>query len=263
MENQEVPTHKKSSKKRWLFFLLPVVLMLVVIQYATLSTISVLNQLKAVSELKDVDVPFYEVKDSAWLSAFKDRNWIDCRLQTSKTDSISLSVNLKDSILQLELKGVVIKTTPIIDFKADRFFQELNPVAYHHYLGEATTCTDMQATIEKVPLIVKKAPKDTLEYASHSHVIDTLKKEDVHWLIMLQNGIELRVEGTETNNNLNTWQNSFWVKQNYIQIKKDLARTLKFQVPEYHPTIQLVITQTDAKTIYRALPNQPKVCVRL
>lgn len=262
MRNKEITAYKNSWGKRWLAFLLPVILLSIAIQYTSLSTISVQKQLKTVSEIKDVDVPFYEVKDSAWLSAFKDRNWIDCRLQTSKADSISLSVNLKDSILQLELKGVVIKTTSIIDFKADRFFQELNPVAYHHYFGEETMSTGMQATIEKIPVIVKKAPKDTLEYAAQSHVVDTLKREDVHWLIMLANGIELRVEGTETTAKSYSWQNGFWLKQDYLRIKNNMDRTLKFQVPEYNPTLKLVISETDAKAIYRALPHQPKICIR-
>ncbi|MCK3683319.1 hypothetical protein [Maribellus sp. YY47] len=263
MENQEGTAPKTSSKKRWLAFLLPVILLLVSIQYATLSTISVQEHLKMVSEIKDVDVPFYDVKDSAWISAFKDRNWIECRLETSKTDSISLSVNLKDSILQLELKGVVIKTTPIIELHADRFFEELNPVAYHHYFGEETASREMQATIEKIPLIVKKAPKDTLEYAAQSHVVDTLKREDVHWLIMLDNGIELRVEGTDTTRTSNAWHNKFWLKQDYHQIKNNFAKTLKFEVPQYNPTIKLVISENDAKAIYRALPRQPRVCIRL
>lgn len=263
MENPESGIRKKTSKKRWLTFLLPFVLLFIVIQYAALSIVSVQEKLKDLSEIKDVDVPFNNVKDSAWISAFKDRNWVECRLKTSKTDSISLSVNLKDSILQLELKGVVIKTTPIIEFKTDHFFEELNPVAYHHYFGEETTCTNMQATIEKIPVIVKKAPKDTLEYASQSHVIDTVKNEDVHWLIMLDNGVEIRVEGTDSSVQANAWQNWFWLRQDYVEIKNNLAQTIQFRVPDYYPGIKLVISETDAKAIYRALPAQPKVCIRL
>ena len=71
----------------------------------------------------------------------------------------------------------------MIDFKIDELFKHLKLGAYHHYFGEPALGESLLATIEKEPLIVKKAPRDSVEFANQSHVIDSTKQEAVHWLV--------------------------------------------------------------------------------
>ena len=73
--------------------------------------------------------------DSVLVDLFKKKVFLETRFQMSKADSINLSINLKDSILQLELKGVVIKSTKITDFEVDQFLYQLKPATYQHLFG--------------------------------------------------------------------------------------------------------------------------------
>lgn len=265
MNIQKYTQNTKHPVRRFFAVAIPLVLVLIALQYAVLSIVSVRNHLKAVYELEDVQLLSGTFgSDTAYFNHYKEKTWLETRFQIAKTDSISLSVNLKDSVLQLELKGVVLKSSPLLDFKADQFFHELTPGAYHHFFGVQATGASALSTIEKEPLIVKKAPKDTAEFNAQSHIEkDTTKLEAVHWLVKLDNGIVLKIEGTDELANTDWWGGKkFWWKQDFEQMKLDMRKTLVFKVPEYQPAISMVISEDDARAIYRALPQHPLICIR-
>lgn len=265
MDIQKYNQNKKHALRRFIAVAVPAVLILIAVQYAVLSLVSVRKALKAVYELEDVKLlsgSFGE--DTSYVSLYKEKTWLETRFQIAKTDSISLSVNLKDSVLQLELKGVVLKTSPLIDFKADQFFHQLSPAAYHHFFGVQASGESALSSIPKEPLIVKKAPKDTTEFNAQSHIEkDTLKTEAVHWMLKLDNGIVLKIEGTDELAD-NEWMagKKFWWEQDFDQMKTDMRKTLFFKTPDYQPAISMVISEADAKAIYRALPQHPLICIR-
>ena len=256
--------HKKIySIRTWLQFILPGVLFLIALQYTLLSIISVHQLVTTVSTGSDFQPSFDEINDTTWLNLYKEKTWLESRLRLAKTDSISLSINLKDSLMQLELKGVVLKSSKIIDSKSDRFFSMLSPTAYHYYFGTEATGENTKSTIEKMPIILKKAPKDSIEYANQNSIPESSINEEVHWILELNNGIVLQIEGTaESGKQKKKWRNSFWLKQNFYRIKTELRETLQFNVPEYNPTISFIVAEPDAKAIYRALPEKPLVCIR-
>jgi hypothetical protein len=254
--------NKNRSVKRWLVYILPALLLFVVVQYAVLSIVSVRSHLKTEFRDQDKKLAGIDIQDTTLFNLYKEKTWLESRLQVAGEDSISLSVNMKDSVLQLELKGVVLKTSKVIDFKADRYFTHLQPEAYHHLFGSVASGESALATIEKVPLIVKKAPKDTAEYASQSHVMDSVKTEEVHWLLTLNNGIILKIEGTDKGSASSRYRNKFWWQLDMNQLKEDIRKTMLFKVPEYQPTIAMIVSEADARAIYRALPEKPSVCIR-
>lgn len=245
-----------------LTIVLPVLLGLIALQYIVFSVLSVRKEYKKIVLSSDNSFPEVTKEDTAWFKLYKEKTWLESRLNTAKSDSISLSVNLKDSLLQLELKGVVLLSSPIINFKADRFFNELPANGYHVLFGKEVVAKNSLSTIEKVPLTVKKAPKDSLEYANQSQVPDSIPNEEVHWLMQLDNEIELRIEGSDPELGEKQLRNKFWWKRDFNQITRNLEETLLFKTPEYKPVITVVVTKTDAKAIYRALPDKPAVNIR-
>jgi len=240
------------------------ILLLVAGQYAALSVLAVRKHLKSLYELEDVRLlSGQQDADSAYFNLYKEKIWLETRFQIAKTDSISLSLNLKDSLLQLELKGVVLKAVKIQQFRCDPFFQHLNAGAYYHYFGSQATGESALSTIVKEPLTVKKAPKDTIEFANQKHVADSVKSEAVHWLLKLDNGITVKIEGSDADSRTDWWLGQrFWWRQDLVKLKEDLKQTVAFKVPEYVPEIEMVISESDAKAIYRALPTYPLVCIR-
>jgi len=263
--NSQKYTRKLSHPVRRFFAVtIPVVLLLIVGQYAVLSIVAVRDNLKMLYDQEDVKLLSGNIPaDSTWFMHYKDKTWLETRYQISRTDSISLSVNLGDSTLQLELKGVVLKRSKILDFRADQIFSHLNEGAYHHFFGVQAVAESALSTIEKEPLIVKNAPKDTIEYAEQEHVIGSAKSEVVHWLLQLDNGIVLKIEGADKLSNDGGWMGrKFWWKQDFMQLKKDIQKTLFFEIPDYKPEIAMVISEADAKAIFRALPTSPLICIR-
>ncbi len=242
-----------------------VLTLVVSLQYVVLSVMSVRKYINAIYQEEDVRLltPATE-PDSAYFAVYKERTWLETRYQISQTDSISLSVNLKDSLLQLELKGVVLKSTKLLDFQCDQLLGQLRSGAYHHFFGVQAKGLEHLSTIEKVPLVVKMAPKDTAEFNRQSQVKEIAKPEAVHWVMQLDNDIELRIEGTNSESRSDWWRGQqFWWKQDMRKLGTKLKSTARFRVPDYQPSISLVISESDAKAIYRALPVYPLVAIRL
>ncbi|PTN08822.1 hypothetical protein [Mangrovibacterium marinum] len=256
---------RKSKERKFITIFGSVILLLVAVQYVVLSIIAVRNYVKMLYQQEDVRLLSVAAEpDAETCTLYRDKTWLESRFQLTKADSISLSVNLKDSVLQLELKGVVLKSSKLIDFQIDELFRRLNIGAYHHYFGEPARGTSLLSTIARSPLVVKKAPRDSVEYANQQHIIATTRQEIVHWMLTLDNQIVLKIEGVDTDARSEWLQSKqFWWKQDLKQAKTDLQKTIRFKQPDYRPSISLILNEADAKAIFRALPDQPQVCVRL
>lgn len=255
-----------SARFRRLLIVIYTILAVIALQYTFFSVIAVRKRMDAINNEIDVKLltPADAGKDTAWLRLYKEKDWLEARFQIARTDSISLSVDLSDSTMQIELKGVVLKKTKILDFDVDRFLYRLNAGAYHHLLGKQARADTVISSIPREPLIVKKAPKDTTEVEDGTAVIDTAKLEIVHWVLNLDNQMVLKIEGIDPGVGSDWWAgHRFWMFQNLKQTAKDLSRTILFKTPEYHPEIRLVIPEADARALYRALPVKPLVCIRL
>lgn len=250
-------------------FIMYGVLILIVgitVQYAVLSVMAVRQKAKTFNQEVDASLlPLNDkVMDSVILDLFQKKVFLETRFQMSKTDSISLSVNLKDSVLQLEFKGVVLKSTKITDFEIDQFFYQIKPAAYQHLFGTQSKVVNELSTISKEPIVVKKAPKDTTEVIAPIVIIDSLKTEAVHWMLKLDKEIILKIEGSDQFSR-SDWMigQKFWLWQDVDNFKIKLKQTIRFKTPEYYPEIRLVISESEAKAIYRALPVRPFVSIRL
>ncbi len=240
-----------------------VLVLLISIQYIVISVIAVRKVYVAANTSETGDQIDLNAKDSTWLELFKQKNWLESRIKLAQTDSIYLSINLQDSTLQLELKGVVLKTTSIIELDYDRFFDAIPANAYHFYFGEVASGIQTLASIEKIPLTIKKAPKDSIEFAAQSQVTDTLEQQSINWLMKLDNGILIKIRGINTEQTNQNESTSFWRKHKLQEIQSNLSKSLVFKVPEYNPTIEIIVNEADAKAIYRAIPEVPMVCIRL
>ncbi|PKQ62511.1 hypothetical protein BZG02_12365 [Labilibaculum filiforme] len=242
-----------------------IVMIGIALQYGIFSVIGVRQKMKMFDEQVDVVLlPLNEKHmDSVIVDLFQKKVFLETRFQMSKNDSISLSLNLKDSLLQLEMKGVVIKSTKITDFEVDEFLYQLKPATYQHLFGTQMKVKSYLSTISKAPIVVKKAPKDTTEAQAASAKIDSVKTEAVHWMLTLDKEIILKIEGSDEFSRSDWWNGQmFWFRED-LNSFKNLKETIRFKVPEYYPEIRLVISEAEAKAIYRALPSKPFVGIRL
>ncbi len=254
-----------TGRSRLILRVVYVVLAVIALQYTVFSVAAVRKRMNAINSQIDVKLLTTRAvkEDTAYIRLYKEKDWLETRLQIARTDSISLSVDLLDSAFQIELKGVVLKKSKILDFDADRFLCRLHPAAYHHVLGKQAMADTVISSIVKQPLIIKKAPKDTADVEDGTVMIDTSRVEAVHWVLKLDNQIVLKIEGVDPDPRGWWTGQKFWFFQNLGQAAGDLSRTMLFKTPEYCPVIRLVVPEADARAFYRALPFKPLVCIRL
>ncbi|WP_372752888.1 hypothetical protein [Labilibaculum sp.] len=237
----------------------------IALQYGIFSVIGVRQKMKMFDRQVDANLLSLNENyiDSNIVDLYQKKVFLETRFQMSKNDSINLSLNLKDSLLQLEMKGVVIKSTKIIDFEVDQFLYHLKPATYQYLFGSQLQVNSYLSTISKAPIVIKKAPKYAGEALVSNAKIDSVKTEAVHWMLCLDKEIILKIEGRDQFSQSNWWSgHMFWWREDLNNFKK-IKKAILFTVPEYHPEIRVVVSESEAKAIYRALPVKPFVGIRL
>ncbi len=234
------------------------------LSYAVFSVAGVRQKMKLLNEQSDAQLLNFDplLVDSAYMELFREKNWLETRLILSKADSIYLSVNLNDSLVQLEMKGVVLVQIKMLDFKYDRFFDELSPGVYRHLFATQVQVDSTFSTIEKMPITIKKVVGGNSEMKGESP--DTIRiVETVHWISWLDNGVRINIEGVGTDFPTGNWRSEvFWISQDLQKIAQTIRQTSALKLPDYYPEITLVLSDRDAKTIFRALPEKPFVAFR-
>ena len=191
----------------------------------------------------------------------KENAFTEAKLALSKTDSVSLVIDLVDSLVTLELKGVSIHKAKILNFTATSVLTSLQPDALLNLMSTPMKVDKQHSTLVKVPGIVKKAPKDTIEAAQQEEVKDTLEEQrPSFYYFKLNNSIE--VTFVHEHKEKNSYFPLFYDQK--LKIFRATTDSLKhFKLPEYTPEIRIELHKTDAKTIFRALPNKALVVIRI
>lgn len=199
--------------------------------------------------------------DSTYLALLKQKAFLQARVTLAQSDSIYLSLNLNDSLLSLEINGVSVHKAAIKSIAASRMLKGVNDHAILSMLSEPFTVSRNFSSIEKEPLMIKLAPKDTSEYEPDI-IPDTAYYEPVNFIMEMENGTRLfiyQAEKVKTGDGLR--QFLFDMKYRIRSEASRFARIITFRIPEYHPYIKLRVSRSDARIIYRALPWRSQAAV--
>jgi hypothetical protein len=264
METENV--NKKNNKKTTL-----VVLGIFVLSFLLYYSIMVMvSSLKKNEELKELysykqdeknKVDERVFSDSSYLKLFKEKAWLQSKIAMAETDSIYLTVDLPDSIVNLEISGVVVHSTSIKKQNISKILRTGDDYIITSMLSRPLTVAYNLASIPKAPIMIKMAPKDTSEFKPDI-IPDTADFEPVNYIMEMENGLVMLVYQEER---LNPGDGFHLFKFDLKYRMKHAIRTMKsiitFKVPEYHPFIKLILPRTDAKIIYRALPEHGQIAV--
>jgi hypothetical protein len=183
------------------------------------------------------------------------------RLIKSELDSISLSINLPDSILSLDIKGVSIYIVKIDYVKFSPIFDQFNKSSLINCFSSPFYIKNQYATIVKEPIVIKNAPKDTIEADLPAPNIDTLKPKMVAYYFYLSKGILLDIRQSEKTELLPYLE--YIADYNYWYTIRQIQQVSEHQPPEYIPWIHIKINCKDALAIYRALPHKAYISIHL
>jgi hypothetical protein len=190
----------------------------------------------------------------------KENAFLLNRLTMAKGDSVALFIDLKDSVVTLDLKGVSIHRAKILHYDKSSVFDGLDNSALIKMMSNPLVVKSQYSTIIKEPRFYKKAPKDTIEAAALEVKKDTMENvAPSFYYLRLNNGIEVGFEHHVDDPKMikpiihKQRMQAFWATTDSIK---------KMALPEYIPTIRLELEKSDAKTIYRAIPSKTYVSIR-
>ncbi len=254
--------HKKSATifSKLLLQWIPLIMVIYLVVYTVVYVYAYQAQLSRINSDTNSATPGF-LPDS-W-DVLHEKAFLTARLEMAGSDSIGLTVNLRDSVIQLELKGVVLRQLKFEKAEIPAFFGAIHPVSYIKHFSNPFIIDAIEGAIVKEPVTVKKVPKDSLEAAAAQDV--TLQSVDqfVEWHVLLNNTFVVSIvqidEASTSRRGLFAYRLNRY-RKHFTEFNQQL---LSRQLPIVHPEITIYIPAGDAKAFYRALPPNGQVVVVL
>lgn len=185
----------------------------------------------------------------------KEKGLLSALVKMAGSDSIALFLNLPDSMAQLMIRGVGIRNIPVREMKLTPFFYQAAPEALYQLFSEPLQVTESKSTIDKEPVNVVNAPKDSSVANSLPMVTpDTSHIEPVFFILNTDRNIRFYFYQTEGGFPDNWAAFCFGLSDRWEVAKKALPSIFTFNIPAYVPTVYIGISKADAKVLFRALP---------
>lgn len=192
----------------------------------------------------------------------KEQGRLGGLVKLARNDSIGLFLNLTDSLAQLMIKGVAVRSIPVREMNLGPLFARAGQEALYDLLSEPFRVKDFKATIDKEPLNVVQAPKDSGEVLPAVKP-DTSHAEPVCFILDTDKGIRLFFYQTEGGSPDAKVIRRFEREDKWAAIKNTMRSILAFEVPGYTPTLRIGVSKEDAKVLFRALPPNGQIVVTL
>ena len=188
------------------------------------------------------------------------RSFLEARMGLVSTDSVSLTVDLADSLVTIEQNGVVLHTARIQSSSVSRVFGRMERKDVMAALAAPLTVKDSYSTIDRKRYTLKVASADSVG-AAPMVTPDTSSRETVCFRLGLDMGIQLDIRQAETaeKDTLRRYKRAI----NHHDTWRIMNDLLAFRIPDYHPVIQVQIPEQDARVIYRALPVHARIALRI
>ena len=196
------------------------------------------------------------------ITLFKQKAFIEAQIKLADSDSIGLVINLKDSTVTLVIKGVSIHVSKIEKMKIDRFFKAVHPLVYAKLFSVPLFMTSENTSIVKEPIVIRKAPKDTIEAMATALVPQMPKQNPACFEINLPNDFSVLL----IQNELLTKEDrqvvrKFKAEQRERNWKDNFKSVVHLKQVCYSPSITLWLDANEIRSIYRALPTRPAIVI--
>lgn len=182
----------------------------------------------------------------------KKKGVLEAMVKVAAKDSITLFLNLPDSVAQLMIKGVAVRTVPIREIQWNALFRRADLEALYAWLAQPMRVTANAATIPKEPINVVVAPKDSSDIIPRV-TPDTTHREPV--FIRMQTDKNVQFYFYQMEGGTDHWYRFvFDLRERWKVMKRNWIAILQGKMPEYIPELGIGLSKVDAKVLYRALP---------
>jgi len=186
------------------------------------------------------------------------------RLAIAKTDSVALAIDLVDSLVTLDIKGVPVRTCKIESYSiSGALSRARHSPRLAGWLSKPFVLRRQWGTIPKAPIKKVDAPKDTLEAEKLATFIPPPDSGDVAFILAFTRNLTVKVSQTEEFSGkgkalkarMNVWHQGAALLEEF----SGLRRHRRVWPPL---TVSMELARADAKAIYRALPHHALLAFR-
>jgi len=255
------------SKFKW-YIITGTVLVVLVLLYL-IKSVSAVNH--AVSAFDNAYFASLEQKESdtidhcsipGYIDLIREKAFLSSQVKLAEADSVGMLINIRDSVVQLMIKGLPIRSIKISEYDISPFFQRANQEAIYSMLSSPLIITDMKATFMKDPLKVKIAPKDTTMAVVDAKP-DTTDYEAVFFTLNTDQNVHFFFEQQEDTIGADRRARFFFdLKDRYRNAKATIKAIVRFDTPPYVPYIKIWLPKADAKIVYRAIPREGLIVLK-
>jgi hypothetical protein len=255
------------SKYKW-YIVTGTVLVVFIVLYV-IKSVSAVNH--AVSAFDNAYFASLEQKESdtidhcsipGYIDLIREKAFLSSQVKLAEADSIGMLINLRDSVLQLMIKGLPIRSIKISEYDKSPFFQRANQEAIYSMLSSPLIITGMKATFMKDPLKVKIAPKDTTMAVVDAKP-DTTDYEAVFFTLNTDQNVHFFFEQQEDTIGADRRARFFFdLKDRSRNAKATIKAIVRFNTPPYVPYIKVWLPKADAKIVYRAIPREGLIVLK-
>lgn len=263
----EAEIKENQSKKSYSYFFWIPLITIIISAVITCLTYSILAP---IFKIKTINEGYQSTTKNSYSDSIYNINllnlklkeaYLKSRLQLAENDSINLSINLRDSLLAIEIKGTVVYSVPIETIKKSKIFANLKKDVLVNYFSTPFCVLQQNSTFLKEPLIVKKAPKDTTEASKNNVQADTTLPPVVACNLYTDKDLIINIRQSEENDKMSLYKYQF--NYNYQLTSIQLKKIIRLKVPDYVPWILIEINKKDAVAIFRALPEHAFISILL
>jgi hypothetical protein len=264
--------HKHAKIYFWISLAIPCIpfLVLVVILPIKINLPITENQISNETEFLPGNIEFDNIKElkkySNRMTDLKlEEMFLASQILIAKNDSIGLILDLVDSTLSLDIRGVNVRDCQIHQIKMGQTFRHIkSDQQLFNWLSKPFVLQQDWATIEKVPIKIRRAPKDTIEAKKYRSEPVTLDKPDVHYTMQFDRNLVIRVHQIEPNSFWGSIKKGYYDFRSYFKMLSDtFLAFFHFTTPQSPLWIELKISKNDALAIYRAIPDHAALVLRL
>ena len=249
------------ERKKWLIIAASL-LAVFIIYYLVMSVLAVS---RAVNEFDDAYFALLEQKEGdtidlcaipGYIDMIRNKAFLNSQVKLAESDSVGLLINVRDSVIQLLIKGLPVRTVKIDEYDISPFFHSANQEAIYKMLSTPLTITGMQATFMKDPVSVKIAPRDTSQVVE-SEKPDTTDFEAVFFTLDTDRNIRFFFEQQEDTIGADRRARFvFDLKDRMRNASVTMRAVARMKIPPYVPYIKIWLPKAEANIIYRAIPRE-------
>jgi hypothetical protein len=251
----------ENQKSNWLNRQSVVILLATLVIFISVLVIANIEPISEISKFNQKYGSSSTISDPKILSLMEKEAFLQSRLEMANTDSICLTLNLLDSTLNLEIEGVVVHSSKLLKIEKSRFLSKTNSLAKINWLKSPFRTISYEASIPKTPITIAIAPRDTIEAEQMSKQVQDTIPEYITYSLLLNK--DLRIEISQSNDSLPSWakETPSYFSKKWSGFKQTTASFFGVAGEDYVPYIFVEIPFSEARSIYRAIPENALVTI--